>query len=246
MMSKDLDDETGKVPKKGMYEAIILCGGEGWTLKPDEWTPKPLLNITPEESLLDRQIRWLIDGGIQKIVLASNRSFSESKLFENPRVEVCIERRNLGTGGAVKRAFSLVETDKFYVMNVDDIVFYDPKSLFEIADRGAAVLLARPPLPFGKITLREEDDSIKDFEEHPMLDIWVNSGHYVFSKEMVTKYFPTEGDLESKALHQIIKANRLRGLRYLGEWFTLNTMKDLTRVQEYFRNSIAKKPRPRK
>ena len=38
---------------KMRYEAIILCGGKGWRLKPDTWTPKPLLKISTDETLLD-------------------------------------------------------------------------------------------------------------------------------------------------------------------------------------------------
>jgi len=60
------------------YEAIILCGGEGWRLKPDTWTPKPLLEISEKETLLDRQVRWLLEHNFDSIILASNRSFPES------------------------------------------------------------------------------------------------------------------------------------------------------------------------
>ena len=58
-----------------IHEAIILCGGEGWRLKPDAWTPKPLLKISTEEILPDRQIRWLLEHNSDNIILASNRPF---------------------------------------------------------------------------------------------------------------------------------------------------------------------------
>jgi NDP-sugar pyrophosphorylase family protein len=214
------------------YEAIILCGGEGWRLKPDTWTPKPLLKVSKQETLLDRQIRWLLKHDFNNIILAANRSFPESTFFTNPNVQPCIERTKLGTGGAVKRALPLINTDKFYVMNVDDIVFYDPKKLYEQATAGAAILLAQPQLPFGKVIM--EENWITDFEHRPLLDVWVNAGHYVFFKEIVTKYFPDEGDFEPRAMREIAKAKHLKGLKYQGEWLTLNTMKDLIRIREYF------------
>jgi NDP-sugar pyrophosphorylase family protein len=214
------------------YEAIILCGGEGWRLKPDTWTPKPLLKVSKQETLLDRQIRWLLKHDFTNIILAANRSFPESTFFTNPNVQPCIERTKLGTGGAVKRALPLINIDKFYVMNVDDIVFYDPKKLYEQATAGAAILLAQPQLPFGKVIM--EENWITDFEHRPLLDVWVNAGHYVFSKEIVTKYFPDEGDFEPRAMREIAKAKHLKGLKYQGEWLTLNTMKDLIRIREYF------------
>ena len=214
------------------YEAIILCGGEGWRLKPDTWTLKPLLEISEKETLLDRQIRWLLEHGFKNIILASNRSFSDSTFFTNPKVQLCIERRTLGTGGAVKRAVSLVNVEKFYVMNVDDIVFYDPQDLYEKADAGAAILLARPQMPFGRVTM--EKDLVAAFEHRPFLQMWANAGHYVFSKEIVTRYFPEEGDFEQTTMQQIAESKCLKGLPYDGAWLALNTMKDLMRIREYF------------
>jgi NDP-sugar pyrophosphorylase family protein len=216
------------------YEAIILCGGEGWRLKPDTWIPKPLLKISADETLLDKQIRWLLEHNFDNIILASNRPFPESPFFTNPKVQPCLERRKLGTGGAVKRATTLVSADKFYVMNVDDIVFYDPRKLYDQATEGAAVLLAQPQLPFGKVTMQR--DLITKFEQRPVLDIWVSAGHYVFSKEIVKEFFPDEGDFEWKTMQQLANNKRLKGLKYRGDWLTLNTMKDLIRIREYFQS----------
>jgi len=216
------------------YEAIILCGGEGWRLKPDTWTPKPLLKVSAYETLLDRQICWLLEHNFNNIILASNRSFPESAYFTNPKVQPCLERRKLGTGGAVKRATTLINEDKFYVMNVDDIVFYNPRRLYEKATNGAAVLLAQPQLPFGKVTT--QGDLVTKFEQRPILDLWVNVGHYVFTREIVKEYFPDEGDFEGETMQRIASNKRLRGLKYSGDWLTLNTMKDLIRIREYFRS----------
>jgi len=218
------------------HEAIVLCGGEGWRLKPDTWIPKPLLKISGRETLLDRQIRWLLERNFTKIILAANRSFPESAFFTNPAVQPCIERRKLGTGGAVKRAITLTDTEKVYVMNVDDIVFYDPKKLFKYSTKGAAMLLAQPQLPFGVTTLQE--DNITKFEDKPTLNMWVNAGHYVFSREIVKKYFPDEGDFERKTMQKLAESKFLSGLKYSGEWLTLNTMKDLIKVRKYFNKQV--------
>lgn len=213
------------------YEAVILCGGEGWRLKPDTWTPKPLLEISPSETLVDRQIRWLLEHGFSRVILASNRALPESAFSTNEAVKLCLERKKLGTGGAVKNATELIKPEKFYVMNVDDIVFYDPKKLFEYAVKGAAVLLAKPQLPFGRITTKK--DIVIKFEQKPTMNIWVNVGHYVFSKGLVKEYFPDEGDLEWKTMQEIANKKYVRALKYQGDWLTVNTMKDLIRIREY-------------
>ena len=214
------------------YEAIILCGGEGWRLKPDTWTPKPLLKISADETLVDRQIRWLLEHGFSNIVLASNRSFPESAYFNSPVVQTSLEKKKLGTGGAIKKAATLINADQFYAMNVDDIVFYDPRKLFEYAGRGAAILVAQPLLRFGKITMRK--DMVVRFEHRPTLGIWVSAGHYVFSKKLVEEHFPDIGDYERETMQEIASNKRLKGLKYKGDWLTVNTMKDLMKIRENF------------
>jgi NDP-sugar pyrophosphorylase family protein len=215
-----------------VYEAILLCGGEGWRLKPDTWTPKPLLEIRPGESILDRQISWLLKYEFEKIILTSNRAFPESKYFKNPRIHLALERKNLGTAGAVKWASVLVDSELFYVLNVDDLAFYDPRTLFEKAHSGAAMLLAKPQSRFGRATL--DGDQITHFEYRAMLDFWANAGHYVFSKDIIAQYFPAEGPLERELMQQLVQDNHLQGLRYEGVWLSLNTVKDLFRIQKYF------------
>jgi NDP-sugar pyrophosphorylase family protein len=214
------------------YEAIILCGGEGWRLKPETWTPKPLLKISADETLVDRQIRWLLEQGFSNIVLASNRSFPESAYFNNPVVKTSLEEKKLGTGGAIKKAAALINADQFYAMNIDDIVFYDPLKLYKYANRGAAILLAKPRLLFGKVTTLR--NMVTKFEDRPLLGVWVSAGHYIFSKKLVEEHFPDEGDFERKAMQEIVNKEFLKGLKYKGDWLTVNTMKDLMKVREYF------------
>jgi len=96
------------------------------------------------------------------------------------------------------------------------------------------VLLAQPQLPFGKVTT--QGDLVTKFEQRPILDLWVNVGHYVFTREIVKEYFPDEGDFEGETMQRIACNKRLRGLKYSGDWLTLNTMKDLIRIREYFRS----------
>jgi NDP-sugar pyrophosphorylase family protein len=214
------------------YEAIILCGGEGWRLKPHTWAPKPLLKISGDETLVDRQIRWLLEHDFSNIVLASDRTFPESVYFNSPVVQTSLEKRRLGTGGAIKKAATLINADQFYAMNVDDIVFYDPRKLYKYANRGAAILLAQPRLLFGKITTQRE--KVTKFEDRPLLGLWVSAGHYIFSKKLVEEYFPDEGNFERKAMQEIVNNEFLKGLKYRDDWLTVNTMKDLMKVREHF------------
>jgi len=211
-----------------MAEAIILCGGAGWRLKPHTWIPKPLLPLleTPtKKTLLDLQIEWLRKHGFERIILASNQHLETS----HEVIEV-IEKEKLGTGGAVKNALREVAEEQVYVMNVDDIVSYNPKNLFEYSDAGAAILLARPHIGFGVVKL--EGDFVIGFEEKPLLDFYVSAGHYVFKREIIEKYFPDRGDLERETLPTLATNKLLKGMKLEGEWYTINTYKDYINVKK--------------
>ena len=211
-----------------MLEAIILCGGMGWRLKPHTWIPKPLLPIIEaptKKTLLDIQIEWLRKHGFERIILASNQHLETS----HEVVEV-IEKEKLGTGGAVKNALKEVTEELVYVMNVDDIVSYNPQNLFEYSDAGAAILLARPHIGFGVVKL--EGDFVTGFEEKPLLDFYVSAGHYVFKREVIEKYFPDRGDLERETLPILAINKLLKGMKLEGEWHTINTYKDYINVKK--------------
>jgi len=205
-------------------EAIILCGGSGWRLKPDIWVPKPKLRIN-DESLIAHQVNWLKKHGFNRIILATNTP----DLIDDPSVTYSIEKEKLGTGGAVKKALEHVKDERVYVMNVDDIVFYDPKELYEYSDKGAAILMAKPRLPFGKI--QTQDTYVLRFEQKPLLNFYVSAGHYVFKTTVIKKYFPDKGDMELQTLQNLADRKMLRGYRYNGLWLTINTYKDLIQVR---------------
>jgi len=221
-----------------MAEAIILCGGTGWRLKPYTWIPKPLLPLieTPiKKTLLDLQIEWLKNSGFERIILASNQHLETSHKVIEVR-----EEEKLGTGGAVKRAVKKTIEELVYVMNVDDIVMYNPQRLFDYADAGAAILLARPHIGFGVVKL--EGNFVTGFEEKPLLDFYVSAGHYVFKREIIEQYFPDVGDLEREALPVIAKNKLLKGMKLEGEWYTINTYKDYINVKKLIESGKIKLP----
>jgi len=211
-----------------MKEAVILAGGEGWRLKPATWVPKPLLKIN-EQTLIDKQITWLKNHGFENIIIASNRE----GITTQP-VKYSLEKDLLGTGGAAKKAFKQIQGEIAYMLNVDDIVFYDPNELYDYASKGAGILLAKPTLPFGRVTMGNGTEVIR-FQHRSTLDFYVNAGHYVFKKEIVQRYFPDKGDFEFTTMQRLADKRILNGYLYHGMWLTINTMKDLMEARTYFK-----------
>jgi len=69
-----------------------------------------------------------------------------------------------------------------------------PREPYEYADKGAAILLAKPNLPFGRVQM--QNTYVTRFEQKPQLDFYVSAGHYVFKTSVIKHYFPEEGDME--------------------------------------------------
>lgn len=224
-------------------EAIILCGGHTWMLRPEAQIPKPLLNLG-DQTLIEKQVNWLIKNGFKKIVLALSKDLLGSiilktdiyKKFKQTKIAniiMSIENTRLGTGGALKKACQLIQSKTFYVCNVDDLAFdFNPNELLAESDNSIVVLLAKPTLPYGKVKIKNR--YIKEFEEKPQLDFYVNAGHYSMKKSIVLKHFPSTGNFEERVLPKLARQNALKGFEYHGSWITIDTFNDYMNALSLF------------
>lgn len=216
-----------------MKECIILAGGLGKRLKPKIKVSKPLIKLNGT-TLIDRQIKWLNKNGFDRIIIPS-KIFNFTKL---PVVWVQ-ERKKLGTGGAVKLALQEVKGKRVYVMNCDDIVFYDPKMLWKEAHLGASILVTKLRSPYGIIDLDSAGNVLR-FREKPELPYNISLGHYCFKTSVIKKYFPDKGDLELNLLQRLADKQILRALEYNEKWLTVNTLKQLEEAKRYLKNETNK------
>ena len=209
-------------------EAVILAGGESWRMKPHIWVPKPLVELTEGATLLEWQIAWLKRHGISDIYVCA-RGFRIEE-FDVYWVE---EREKLGTGGALKKAATLLRGDRFYAMNCDDLLFDNPWNLAKREGRGVTIAVAKPRLPWGVV--RVERGKVKEFIEKPVLDsvvkvlgdVYVSVGHYFWDKDVAMSVLPEKGDVETTALPALAANGMLYAYEVKGKWVTINTYKDL-------------------
>ena len=105
-------------------QAIILCGGLATRLGETTKTiPKILLEIAGK-TVLEWQIRLLIEAGVTEVILASGHL--HDALYEQVGTTyagMCIryakEEEPLGTGGAIQNAMQQIQTSPFFVLNGD-------------------------------------------------------------------------------------------------------------------------------
>ena len=128
-------------------KAFILAAGYGKRLLPlTKTSPKPLLKVG-ETSLIERNIKHILNSGISEIVI--NVSYLGELIrnhviekFPNENINFSIEQEPLGTGGGVYKALPLLGSEPFLCMNAD--IFHNIKLDNLYSDVESALLVGVP------------------------------------------------------------------------------------------------------
>ena len=112
---------------KNIKEAIILAGGKGTRLQSVvSNVPKPMALIGDKPFLM-LLLQYLQLQGIEKVVLSVGymyeiiqETFGES--FNGLSISYSIESEPLGTGGAIAKAMTMVESQSVLVLNGDSFI----------------------------------------------------------------------------------------------------------------------------
>ena len=117
-------------------KAIILAGGRGKRLRPiTDYVPKPLIPIK-NIPIIEWQIKYLKRFGVSEVIICSGyKTEMIENYLQNKKLEVkitfSIEKKPLGTGGAIKNAGKKIKDKSFLVINGDIITNIDLKKLLK-------------------------------------------------------------------------------------------------------------------
>jgi mannose-1-phosphate guanylyltransferase len=210
-------------------QAIILAGGLGSRLKPiTDYVPKPLIPIN-NIPLIEYQIKQLKKFRVNQFVICTGyktdqiQNYLEHKKNFGSKILYSIEKTPLGTGGAIKKAAKLIKDKSFLVLNGDIISTIDIQKLYPHKNSIALIELRTK---FGTVELN--DSKITRFQEKkPLTNIWMNSGIYHLSKEIIP-YLPSKGSIEETAFRRFAKEGKLTGIRFKNAfWHSIDSHKDL-------------------
>jgi mannose-1-phosphate guanylyltransferase len=209
-------------------KAILLSGGFGKRLKPlTDYLPKPLIPLC-NYPIIEWQIRYFKKFGIKEIVVcAGYRAEQIQKHLESKNLgielEYSVEKKPLGTAGAIKNAIKYIDTDEFFVANGDVITNLDLRKL-KIHQNSIAVIPLRTT--FGIVHL--DETKVERFEEKPeMFDYWMNAGIYYLKKDII-KHLPKNGNLESTTFPVLARQGTLNAVKYSNVfWKSVDSYKDM-------------------
>lgn len=210
-------------------QAIILAGGLGSRLKPiTDYVPKPLIPIN-NIPLIEYQIKQLKKFRVNQFVICTGyktdqiQNYLEHKKNFDSKILYSIEKIPLGTGGAIKKAAKLIKDKSFLVLNGDIISTIDVQKLYPHKNSIALIELRTK---FGTVELN--DSKITRFQEKkPLTNIWMNSGIYHLSKDIIP-HLPSKGAIEETTFRRFAKEGKLVGIRFKNAfWHSIDSHKDL-------------------
>lgn len=219
--------------------AVILAGGTGTRLKPiTDYVPKPLIPIN-NIPIIEWQIRYLKKHGVNKIIICSGykaeqiQNYLEHKNDFGIKILYSIEKTQLGTGGAIKKAARLIKEKSFLVLNGDIITNINLKRMLATPNSVALVELRTK---FGTVSMAE--NKIIDFKEKkPLTNVWMNSGIYHLDKKLA-KDLPNKGSIEEDTFHKYAKKGGLYGIKFAGAlWFSIDSHKDIDECANALKNN---------
>jgi len=227
-------------------QTVILAGGKGTRLRPyTTCFPKPLMPLG-ENPILEIIIKQLKYYGCNNIVMAVGylKELIQAFLNDGKKWGVSIdysqESKPLGTAAPLKLIKNL--EDDFLVMNGDVLTnlnydyFYqfhkDNKALCTIA------MYQRPVhIDFGVLKIND-DNSLFDYIEKPILKYDVSMGVYAFKKESLD-YIPENEYFDFPDLIKKLLKNdkKVQGYPFNGFWLDIGRPDDYEMAIEEFSKS---------
>ena len=210
-------------------KALILAGGRGKRLKQiTDYVPKPLipLNNIP---ILEWQIRFLKKNGIKEVIICTGyktdqiENYLDIKKNFGIKIHFSIEKKPLGTGGAIKNAKKFLNEKSFFVMNGDVLTNLDLKLL-----RTKPNSIATIPLKTKFGVIETSDEKITKFSEKKEISkLWMNAGIYHLTKELI-KDLPKSGDIEKTTFPKYALKGKLHNVKFRKKfWFSIDSYKDM-------------------
>jgi len=216
-------------------QAVVLAGGLGTRLRPITYTrPKPLVPIVNRPLVL--RVLDILPPVVDEVFIATGYMGDRLCAFfkdrrTGPKVEVVVEDRPLGTGGALKNLEDRIK-GTFIVVNGDVICSLDLERMLAFhRKRGALGTISLwemdDPTPYGMV-VADERGRIVRFLEKPRpeeaVSRAVNAGTYILEPQILGCMRPgKEASIEKEVFPNVLDRG-LFGFGFKGYWYDAGTL----------------------
>ncbi len=221
--------------------ALIMAGGFGKRLRPlTDKVPKPMVKVGGKP-IIYWQVKWLESHGIERFILLGGykanklRDYIRSIGYES-RFDFSIEKKPLGTGGAIKNAEHLLKGyDSFYVSNGDNVTNQNIETMRLQGNSKCCVALV--PYRSSKGIAKVVGGKITRFEEKPLIKgYWVNAGATLIDASVLA-IMPRIGSLEQDVFPKLARKGQLSCRKFVNSYFnSVDSFKDLEQIDKDLRS----------
>lgn len=229
-------------------DVVILCGGLGKRLRTVvKDRPKPMAKIN-QRPFLDILIEYVSGSGFKRFVLCTGYMGEKirehyERGFHSLDIVFSREDKPLGTGGALRNAKSLLQSEHFLVMNGDSFcrVNFPAFIDFHLSKNAlASIVLSRPKDDdnSGKIVLNK-DGKIIDFEEKgsQKQDSYCSAGVYLMKQDIFMSMRDAQAfSLEYDVFPSLVKRG-FYGYLAKEDFLDIGTPQNLTRAEFFLKKN---------
>ena len=223
-------------------EAIILAGGLGTRLRAvTNGLPKPMAPIN-SEPFLAVLLNTLVQQGIDRVILSVGYKAEVIESYFGDRYRTCkliysTELEPLGTGGAIRQALELVQSEHVFVLNGDTMFRVPLLTMMRFhQERQADLSIALKPMSdfdrYGNVVLSET--RIIQFEEKQYCSHGnINGGVYLLQRNLIERFgFPSKFSFEADFLQPCINQLQVHGFVHDTYFIDIGIPEDYQRAQQ--------------
>ncbi len=221
---------------------MLLAAGHGKRMLPlTENTPKPLLKIG-DLSLIEHHLVNLEQQGFKNIVInvaylgeqIQNHLDNGNRFGLNITYSNESETAALETAGGIANALKLIQSDPFLVVNADIWTDYRFTNLLNKTTEPAYLVLVKNPDHNMKGDYSFSEDSSSLIRAHN--ESYTFTGIAKYQKSLFTN-LPHKSFALAPIFNELIKANKLKGELYQGDWFDIGTPERLAEINKIYKSA---------
>lgn len=228
--------------------AVILAGGLGTRLRSAVGDCPKVLALVNNRPFLSYVLDQLLCNCFSHVILCTGHGADKiSAAFDNAykglTIEYSLERKPLGTGGALRNALSRIKTDHVLVMNGDSYIDTDLKTNIEwyFQNKIVVSLLLAKVSNVGRYGRVDVDGNgiVKQFieKEESAVPGWINAGVYILEKSLIAN-MPTgkSFSLEHEFFPNLVNKG-LCGFQSKGTFIDIGTPESYDKAEQFFKMS---------
>jgi len=234
-------------------DALVLCGGAGLRLRDVTGNGPKSMATVAGRPFLNLLLKQLQRNGFERIILAVGyqRDAIQSyfgELAHGLQLIYSVETSPLGTGGALRNAADLVQSDIVLITNGDsyadaDLIRFVADLAESKAEASMIVVPADGRSDGGSVVLDQSDRLMRLGEkQEPFGAQYLNAGIYLLSRDLLFDIPPRlQLSLERELLPRWLKEGRyIKGFVHLGKCVDIGTPERYRNAQDILVNAEAR------